>query len=94
MREEDAEPDEIAIIPDQSSSSPPEPEPEHPPRPPTPGGRPIPKTVVEETPDGEGAVTHPENRQRRKSDAHPDVVVKADGQRIEEGGAAANGTDA
>ncbi|SPQ18262.1 7a710a38-1ae3-4197-9552-aa65885d56c1 [Thermothielavioides terrestris] len=90
MREEDAEPDEIAIIPDQSSSSPPEPEPEHPPRPPTPGGRPIPKTVVEETPDGEGAVTHPENRQRRKSDAHPDVVVKADGQRIEEGGAAAN----
>ncbi|AEO70440.1 uncharacterized protein THITE_2121891 [Thermothielavioides terrestris NRRL 8126] len=92
MREEDAEPDEIAIIPDQSSSSPPEPEPEHPPRPPTPGGRPIPKTVVEETPDGEGAVTHPENRQRRKSDAHPDVVVKADGQRIEEGGAAANDT--
>ncbi|KAJ4297218.1 hypothetical protein N0V88_004136 [Collariella sp. IMI 366227] len=50
-----------------------------------PGGRPIPKTVVEETPDVEGSVTHPENRQRRKSDAHPDMVVKADGQKVEGG---------
>lgn len=90
MREEDAEPDEIAIIPDSSDPTPAEPEPVA--RPPTPGGHPIPKTVVEESPDGEGAVTHPETRQRRKSDAHPDVVVKADGQRVEERGAA-NGMD-
>jgi hypothetical protein len=90
MREGDAAPDEIAIIPDPSSQS--APEPEEPPRSPTPGGQPIPKTVVEEAPDVEGSVTHPENRQRRKSDAHPDVVVKADGK--VEGGGAANGTDA
>jgi hypothetical protein len=87
LREGDAEPDEIAIIPDPSK---PEPEPTSPS--PTPGGRPIPKTVVEETPDVEGSVTHSENRQRRKSDARPDLVVKADG-RVEDGGAE-NGTDA
>lgn len=93
LREGDAEPDEIAIIPDpedpsaQTSS-----ESEGNEHSSTPGGRPIPKTVVEETPDGEGSVTHPENRQRRLSDARPDVVVKADG-KVEENGAA-NGTDA
>ncbi|KAK3310018.1 uncharacterized protein B0T15DRAFT_546353 [Chaetomium strumarium] len=87
MREGDAAPDEIAIIPDPSNES--AAEPEEPPRSPTPGGQPIPKTVVEETPDVEGSVTHPENRQRRKSDAHPDLVVKADGK--VEGGGAANG---
>lgn len=93
MREEDAEPDEIAIIPDLRNPSPVEPE--RIARPPTPGGHPIPKTVVEETPDAEGAVTHPENeqKQKNKSDPQPDVVVRADGQRVEEGGAA-NGTDA
>ncbi|KAK4156965.1 hypothetical protein C8A00DRAFT_30172 [Chaetomidium leptoderma] len=85
LREGDAEPDEIAIIPDPSNPS--KPDPEQPPRSPTPGGHPIPKTVVEETPDAEGSVTHPANRQRRKSDAHPDLVVKADG-KMEEGGAA------
>lgn len=90
MREGDAEPDEIAIIPDPNSS--PEPEPAQASPSPTPGGHPIPKTVVEETPDVEGSVTHAENRQRRKSDAHPDLVVRADG-KVEDGGAA-NGTDA
>jgi ABC-type uncharacterized transport system involved in gliding motility auxiliary subunit len=90
MREGDAAPDEIAIIPDKSNPS--EPQQEQTPRSPTPGGRPIPKTVVEETPDTEGSVTQPENMQRRKSDAHPDVVVKADGQKVE--GGPANGTDA
>lgn len=90
LREGDAEPDEIAIIPDPNSS--PEPEPVQASPSPTPGGHPIPKTVVEETPDVEGSVTHAENRQRRKSDAHPDLVVKADG-KVEDGGAA-NGTDA
>lgn len=91
MREEDAEPDEIAIIPDEKDPSPPEPE--HAARSPTPGGHPIPKTVVEETPDAEGAVTHSEVEQRHKSDPHPDLLVKADGQRVEKGGEAANGTD-
>ncbi|KAK4039264.1 hypothetical protein C8A01DRAFT_47224 [Parachaetomium inaequale] len=85
LREGDAEPDEIAIIPDPSEPS--KPEPEQTPRSPTPGGHPIPTTVVEETPDAEGSVTRPENRQRRKSDAHPDLVVKADG-KVEDGGAA------
>ncbi|KAL2165115.1 hypothetical protein VTH06DRAFT_411 [Thermothelomyces fergusii] len=83
LREEDAAPDEIAIIPDPDAA----PEPEQVPRPPTPGGYPVPKTVVEEAPDAEGSVTHPENRQRRGSDARPDLVVKADGT-VEEGGAA------
>ncbi|KAK4251850.1 hypothetical protein C7999DRAFT_27530 [Corynascus novoguineensis] len=82
LREGDAAPDEIAIIPDASTSS----ELEQPPRSPTPGGYPVPKMVLEETPDAEGSVTHPENRQRRKSDAHPDLVVKADG-KVEQGGA-------
>lgn len=90
MREEDAAPDEIAIIPDPSNPT--QDEPEQTPKSPTPGGHPIPKTVVEETPDEEGSVTHPENRQRRKSDAHPDVVVKPDGQKVEDGGE--TGTDA
>ncbi|KXX77907.1 hypothetical protein MMYC01_205049 [Madurella mycetomatis] len=90
MREEDAEPDEIAIIPDKKDPSPPELE--HVARSPTPGGHPIPKTVVEETPDAEGAVTHPEVEQRHKSDPHPDLLVKADGQRVEKGGEVANDT--
>ncbi|KAK4141601.1 uncharacterized protein C8A04DRAFT_38992 [Dichotomopilus funicola] len=89
LREGDAEPDEIAIIPDPEDPSnaltSSESEGNEPAS--TPGGRPIPKTVVEETPDGEGSVTHPENRQRRLSDARPDVVVKADG-KVEENGAA------
>jgi hypothetical protein len=92
MREEDAAPDEIAIIPDPRDPSPPEPQ--HVGRPPTPGGHPIPKTVVEEAPDAEGAVTHPEVDEKHKSDPSPDLLVKADGQRVEKGGEAANGTDA
>lgn len=91
MREEDAAPDEIAIITDPKNLS--KSDSDQPARSPTPGGHPIPKTVVEETPDAEGSVTHPENRQRRKSDAHPDVIVKADGQKVEDGGEA-TGTDA
>ncbi|KAL2124651.1 hypothetical protein VTJ04DRAFT_1016 [Mycothermus thermophilus] len=88
MREGDALPDEIAIIPDPGNPT--IPQPESVPRSPTPGGRPIPKTVVEETPDTEGSITHPQKRERRLSDAHPDVIVKPDGQRIEEGEAASD----
>ncbi|VBB72225.1 Putative protein of unknown function [Podospora comata] len=81
-REGDAEPDEIAIIPDPLDPTPSEPE-RHA-RSPTPGGHPIPKTVVEEAPDAEGSVTHPEVEERHKSDPHPDVTIKADGKRVED----------
>ncbi|KAK0748131.1 hypothetical protein B0T21DRAFT_343827 [Apiosordaria backusii] len=81
-REGDAEPDEIAIIPDPLDPTPPEPERYA--RSPTPGGHPIPKTVVEEAPDAEGSVTHPEVGERHKSDPHPDVTIKADGKRVED----------
>ncbi|KAK4230623.1 hypothetical protein QBC38DRAFT_468358 [Podospora fimiseda] len=77
MREGDAEPDEIAIIPDPSNPTPPETTPAV--RPLTPGGHPIPKTVVEESPDDEGAVTHPEVEEKHKGDPHPDLTIKADG---------------
>ncbi|KAK4202263.1 hypothetical protein QBC40DRAFT_276861 [Triangularia verruculosa] len=81
-REGDAEPDEIAIIPDPLDPTPPEPERYA--RSPTPGGHPIPKTVVEEAPDTEGSVTHPEVEERHKSDPNPDVTIKADGKRVED----------
>lgn len=93
MREEDAMPDEIAFVPDPDGK--PTSESELPPRSPTPGGHPIPKTVVEETPDSPTAVTHPETEEKLKhhrADPPPDIIVKADGQKVENGGEA--GTDA
>lgn len=92
MREGDAEPDEIAIIPDPSNPSPTQPLPEA--RSPTPGGHPIPKTVVEETPDEDGAITHPEVEEKHKADPHPDLKIKADGKVVSKEDGAANGTDA
>ncbi|KAK3995484.1 hypothetical protein QBC44DRAFT_320530 [Cladorrhinum sp. PSN332] len=85
LREGDAEPDEIAIIPDPSHPTPPETISEA--RPLTPGGHPIPKTVVEESPDDEGAVTHAEVEEKHKADPHPDLTIKADGT-VEENGEA------
>ncbi|KAK4193345.1 hypothetical protein QBC35DRAFT_481300 [Podospora australis] len=90
MREGDAEPDEIAIIPDPTNPSPTEPPREA--RSPTPGGHPIPKTVVEETPDEEGAVTHVEVEEKHKADPLPDLTIKADGKVVSEEGGAANDT--
>ncbi|KAK1782056.1 hypothetical protein QBC45DRAFT_403639 [Copromyces sp. CBS 386.78] len=81
LREGDAKPDEFAIIPDPDSKLTAEEHDER--RPSTPGGRPIPKTVVEETPDSAGAITRPEIEARRSVDTPPDVLVKADGQTIE-----------
>jgi len=100
-REGDAAPDEIAIIPDRDSlklvvpaggasgagagnsvSSP---------SPTTPGGHPIPKTVVEEapeedTPDSAASVSHQHAaHSRRTSDVAPDVLLRADGSRVEGG---------
>ncbi len=87
MREGDAEPDEIAIIPE------PQPVTAHgdrgPPSP-GPGGKPIPKTVVKETPDIAGSQTHPEKK--HKADPPADLVLKADG--TVEDGDGVSGTDA
>lgn len=92
MREGDAKPDEFAIIPDPDAKLTAEDHDER--RPSTPGGRPIPKTVVEETPDSAGAVTHPEVEAKHRVDSPPDVLVKADGQKIENEKDGDNGTDA
>ncbi|KAK0657642.1 hypothetical protein B0T16DRAFT_340472 [Cercophora newfieldiana] len=87
-REEDAAPDEIAYVPDPTSAAETAPGAEQDGTPPTPGGQPIPKTVVEESPDVEGSVTHPEIEKRHGSDPHPDVVLKADGHKVVEDGGA------
>jgi hypothetical protein len=92
LREEDAAPDEIAYVPDPDAKEP-TPGDTQEGAPPNPGGQPIPKTVVEESPDVEGSVTHPEIEKRHGSDPHPDVVLKADGQKVVEDGVAP-GTDA
>ncbi|KAM7207056.1 hypothetical protein V8F33_000155 [Rhypophila sp. PSN 637] len=89
MREEDAQPDEIAFVPEPDSKL--SGESEEPSRATTPGGHPIPKTVVEETPDSPTAVTHPETAEQQKqhrADPPPDIIVKADGHKVENGGEA------
>ncbi|KAK3383244.1 hypothetical protein B0T24DRAFT_673141 [Lasiosphaeria ovina] len=87
LREGDAAPDEIAIIPDPDSSDTKVEESENQEaRPLTPGGHPIPKTVVEETPDDTHAVTHPEVEEKHKADPPPDLVLKADGERVGDDG--------
>lgn len=73
MREGDAEPDEIAVIPDESDKASGESRSQSG----TPSGGVIPTTVVEETADTEGSETHPEKHHR--SDPPPDLVLKADG---------------
>jgi len=70
-REGDAEPDEIAIIPEKVSKPPAEDDVTSPP----PRSESIPKTVVEETEDTAGSETHPERKHR--SDPPPDLVLKA-----------------
>ncbi|KAI8150902.1 hypothetical protein K4K49_003204 [Colletotrichum sp. SAR 10_70] len=73
MREGDAEPDEIAIQENKSeeeTSSDAVP-------PPSPGGQPIPKTVVEEVPGTSGPHSE-EYAEKRKADAPADLVLKAE----------------
>ncbi|OTA96874.1 hypothetical protein M434DRAFT_345431 [Hypoxylon sp. CO27-5] len=72
-RTEDAEPDEIAIITEKK------PESVSPDRPVTPGGHPIPKTVVEESVDAPGSSTHRYHENLHRADASPDFVRKPDG---------------
>ncbi|KAI0125717.1 hypothetical protein BJ170DRAFT_632202 [Xylariales sp. AK1849] len=70
----DAAPDEIAIIPEpqtKDGSSADEPD--------TPGGHPIPKTVVDETADAPGSASHHFHEDLHTADAAPDYVRKSDG---------------
>ncbi|EOO01925.1 hypothetical protein UCRPA7_2556 [Phaeoacremonium minimum UCRPA7] len=77
LREGDAEPDEIAIIPDAQNEESEENNGEEVKSPATPGGHPIPKTVVEESEDNSQSQSHPERRNR--ADPPPDLVLTADG---------------
>ncbi|KAK7752702.1 hypothetical protein SLS62_005254 [Diatrype stigma] len=71
-RTEDATPDEIAFVPETISS-------QSTGRSLSPGGHPIPKTVVDETEDIPGSTTHHYHEQLHQADATPDMVHKADG---------------
>ena len=97
MREGDAEPDEIAVIADSNSNDAagdaagltaaahlPD-------RPSTPGDRPIPTTILEESADGDGAKT-PDGK-KHEADPLPDLIVKADGT-LEGGSNGTTGTNA
>jgi hypothetical protein len=74
MRENDAEPDEIAVIGDASAPAVLDSEE----NPSTPGGQPIPITVVERVDDSAsyGEVPATEAYEKRQADAVPDLVVR------------------
>ncbi|KAI0483112.1 hypothetical protein GGR56DRAFT_226028 [Xylariaceae sp. FL0804] len=74
-RTHDAEPDEIAIVEDKDQQARYSPAA----RPTTPGGHPIPKTVVDETADAPGSGTHHYHENLHSADASPDIVRKPDG---------------
>lgn len=76
MREGDAEPDEIAILPeDQKKQAEGETQEKDTKESSTPGGHPIPKTVVEETWGNSEAQSRPETKY--KADTPADMVVKS-----------------
>lgn len=76
MREEDAEPDEIAIVaPKEQEAAGSEDEQRDTNLPSTPGGHPIPKTVVEESSGNSEAQSHPEIK--HKGDSTPDELIKS-----------------
>ena len=96
MREGDAAPDEIAIIPDLSLKTDVGGGEDDRGRTLSPGGHPIPKTVVEQSPDTAGSVEHEETKAKHRADAPPDLVIHADGTEIKkdgEGGEGSTGTD-
>ncbi|KAI1157082.1 hypothetical protein F4825DRAFT_445770 [Nemania diffusa] len=70
-RTEDASPDEIAIV--QDDPSPPTPS-----QAATPGITTVPKTVVDETNDVPGSLTHDHHDHLHQADAAPDVIRKPD----------------
>lgn len=72
MRQEDAEPDEIAVVNEEKKTG----EEDKDEAPLTPGGQPIPKTVVEETSGNSETQSHPEKK--HPADTTPDLVLKAD----------------
>ncbi|KXJ95745.1 hypothetical protein Micbo1qcDRAFT_28502 [Microdochium bolleyi] len=72
-RTEDATPDEIAIVPDVKPGA------GAPKSPSTPGDRPIPKTVVDESEDAPNSKTHHFHDDLHQADAEPDLVRKPDG---------------
>ncbi|KAI1638564.1 hypothetical protein F4809DRAFT_599653 [Biscogniauxia mediterranea] len=72
-RTKDAEPDEIAIIEEKRPRSASIDEPV------TPGGHPIPKTVVDQTADAPGSSTHRYHEHLHEADAAPDFIRKPDG---------------
>ncbi|KAI0176382.1 hypothetical protein GGR52DRAFT_571346 [Hypoxylon sp. FL1284] len=72
-RTQDATPDEIAIVHDKKPESSPVD------RPLTPGGHPIPKTVIDEAADAPGSSTHHYHEDLHKADATPDFIRKPDG---------------
>lgn len=74
MREEDAEPDEIAIVAEEKGAGSETQEADIK-SPSTPGGHPIPKTVVEESSGNSEAQSHPEVK--HKADTPADLVVKS-----------------
>ncbi|CAK7201433.1 hypothetical protein SEUCBS139899_004137 [Sporothrix eucalyptigena] len=84
MREGDAEPDEIAVIADGDDAGSDTGIAQLSDRPTTPGGQPIPTTVLEESADGDGAKTP--DWKKHETDPLPDVIVKADGT-LEDGSA-------
>jgi Domain of unknown function (DUF5102) len=76
MRAEDARPDQVAVIPDSTHNAPEE---IYPDRPLTPGGHPIPTTVLEKIdPSNPGCSELPGTRahKSRTADALPDLVMK------------------
>jgi hypothetical protein len=94
LREGDAAPDEIAIIPDLTLKTDVA-QAQRRERSRSPGGHPIPKTVLEESPDSAGSVDHHENKKSHRADAPPDLVLKADGTEVKDGdsGSGSTGTD-
>lgn len=91
MREEDAEPDEIAIVTEGLKGEAEEAQGDDIRSPSTPGGHPIPKTVVEESSGNSEEQSHPEKKY--KADTPADLVVKPSGEE-EEKEAAGTGTKA
>lgn len=77
MREGDAAPDEIAILPQDNKTAGAEEQDQEEDikSPSTPGGQPIPKTVVEESSGNSEAQSHPEVK--HKADTPADLVVKS-----------------
>lgn len=75
MREADAVPDEIAVMPDEKLSAGGRVQEKDIKEPATPGGHPIPKTVVEEAWGNSEVQSRPETKY--KADAPADMVVKS-----------------